>query len=139
MTETAMTQEQVEARLMEIAPPPQLAGEVTAEGLARYLLVRTQLGWSRNLTPFTRDDQLVPVWQIAAQFAAAHALMAVASVNRAAADEAARQIAAAWDDGAGIGEWTWDHLSGLGVDPAEVRRLDEARLAAENAGRGTAP
>lgn len=135
-TETpAMTQEQIEARLTEIAPPPQLAGEVTAEGMARYLLVRTQLGWSRNLTPFVRDDQLVPVWQIAAQFAAAHSLMALISVHRAAADEAARQIAAAWDDGAGIGEWTWEHLSALGVDPAEVRRLDEARLAAEDAGR----
>ena len=135
---TPMTREQIHARRNEIAPYPERGTRVTGESLARYLAVLAQLGWSRNVTPFIRDDQEIPYQQVAANFAAAHALLALHEVDPEKAALTAAQIADAWNDGAGIGEWLFEHLTRLGADPREVARLDEARLALENARRGIA-
>lgn len=139
MTETTMTQEQIRARQNEIAPYPEWGTKVTGESLARYLAVLAQLGWSRNVTPFIRDDQEIPPQQVAANFAAAHALLALHEADPEKAALTAAQIADAWNDGGGIGEWLYEHLTRLGVDPDEVARLDEARLALQNARREAAP
>ncbi len=135
---TPMTREQIRARMNEIAPYPDPAAEVTAESVTRYLAVCAQTGWARNITPFIRDDQEFPAFEIAALFAAAHALTALAEADPHRAGEVAGDIADAWNDGAGIGMWLHEHLTALGVDPAEVSRLDEARLAAENSAQETA-
>jgi hypothetical protein len=135
MTETTMTREQIRARQNEIAPYPDPGTEVTGESLARYLAALAQLGWSRNLTPFIRDDQEIPIQQVAANFAAAHALLALHEIDPEKAAFTAAQIADAWNDGGGIGEWLFEHLTRLGVDPREIARLDEARLVLENARR----
>lgn len=132
-TET-MTPEQIEARLTEIAPPPDPDAGVTAEGLARYMAVRATLGFTRNVTPFVRDDQLVPSWQICLEFAAAHLLSALQGEVPELADMLAQQVAQSWDDG-GMGEWLHEYLAALGVDSGEVAALDGARLAAEDAER----
>ena len=130
-----MTREQIRARMQEIAPYPEWGTEVTAQSLARHLAVCAQTGWARNITPFIRDDQEFPPQQIAANFAAAHLLIALAEVDPVRANFAAAQIADAWNDGGEIGTWLFEHLTALGVDPDEIARLDTARLAAEKAGR----
>jgi hypothetical protein len=138
MTETpAMTDWQIEERLLEIAPPPDPDAGVTADGLARYLAVRAQLGFTRNVTPFIRDDQQVSAWQICLEFAAAHLLFTLQGEVPDLADMVAQHIAQSWEDGE-IGEWLHEYLAAAGVDPSEVARLDEARLALEkSAGQAT--
>lgn len=118
--------QEIEARLREIAPYPAEGAEPTAENLARYLAVCAHLGWTRNITPFIRDDQEIPASLVCAQFAAARALYVLIGTGRENA--AAREIADAWDDGQMIGELLHDQLRHLGVDPEEVARLDAARL-----------
>jgi hypothetical protein len=110
---------------------------VTAEGLAKYFAVRAQLGFTRNVTPFVRDDQLVPAWQVCLEFAAAHLLFTLQGEVPELADMAAQQIAQSWDDGE-MGEWLHEYLAAAGIDSGEVARLDGARLAAENAERAGA-
>jgi len=120
---------QIRDRLAEIAPWPEWGTEITAEGVARYLAVCAQISWIRNVTPFIRSDQEIPVAQVVAQFAAAHALLALAEADPDRAKLTAAQIADAWNDGGGIGEWLWEHLTALGIDVDEIGRLDTARLA----------
>ena len=43
-------------------------------------------------------------------FAAAHALYALDASDPALGTQAALEIRNAWDDGAGVGEWLWEHL-----------------------------
>ena len=133
----AMTAGQIEARLTEIAPPPDTG--VTAAGLARYLAVCAELGFTRNITPFVRDDQLVPARTVCAEFAAAHALLALAEAYPDLADETARRIRDAWEDGNCLGAYLHADLTALRADPDEVARLDGAMLAAENAERAGEP
>ena len=129
MSTTEMTVAQIRKRLDEIAPYPEWGTKVTAGGMVRYLAVCAQLGFARNVTPFIRDDQEIPPALIAAQFAAAHAMLALEKADPKAASEAARQIAEAWNDGGEIGAWLYEHLAALGIDADEIGRLDTARLA----------
>ncbi len=138
MTTTETTQEQVEERLERIAPHPD-SKTVTAAGLARYLAVLAQMGFARNVTPFIRDDQEVPAGQILAEFAAAHALIALAEANPEYADETARRIIDAWEDPGCLGGYLHHDVTSFGVDPDELARLDGIRLALENAERGEKP
>lgn len=131
-TKTASAKE-IEAKLREIAPYPEYGNVVTSERLARYLTVRSQLAWARNLTPFVPDDMLAPIPGMMADFAAAHALLALAEVDQQLADRVATQITEAWNDGPGVGEWLYEHLAKLGVNPETIYQLDEARLALEKA------
>ena len=134
-TKPPMTAFQIEERLERIAPYPEWGKNVTAEGVARFLAVRAQLGYARNVTPFIRDDQEVSSALICAQFAAAHALITLAEADPEMAAEAARRIVDTWVDGSCLGGYLHDDVTALGVDPDEVSRLDEARLAAANAAR----
>jgi hypothetical protein len=131
-----MTAGQAEERLREIAPPPGQGTEVTARDLARYLAVRAQLGFTRNVTPFIREGQEVPAALVLAQFAAACALLVLGQADDEAAGVAARQITGAWADGNTLGACLHDYVTGLGIDVAELGRLDEARLGLEDGGRG---
>ena len=132
---TLMTASQVDERLEQIAPYPEWGTKVTAAGVARHLAVRAQLGFTRNVTPFIRDDQEVPASLICAQFTAAHVLIALSELAPEVADEAARRIVDGWVDGNCLGAYLHDDLTFLGVDPDEVARLDGARLAAAKAQR----
>jgi hypothetical protein len=131
----AMTAEQIDVRLREIAPPPEWGTNVTARGVARYFAVCAMLGYARNLTPFIRPDQEISYAQTCAQFATAHTLLALTESVPGQPDSVARDITDIWCDGGALGLWLHDHLTALGVDPAEVARLDGARLALENADR----
>ncbi len=100
---------QISDRLLEIAPYPERAEQVTAQGLARYLAVRASVINHQQLSPdapFSRSQ----VDLLTVLFCAAHALYALDECGRGVADQVAREIWNAWEDGGGIGEWLWDHL-----------------------------
>jgi hypothetical protein len=109
---------EIHARLDELAPYPS-GGDVTAAGLARYLAKQAQVSWSRGMNgPATLSP--AEVARMVSEFAAAHALLALADSDPSRADLVAAQIHDAWEDGGGVGEWTWDHL---GTDAMEIAGL----------------
>lgn len=124
----------IHAKLDELAPYP-AAGDVTATGLARYLAKQATVSWARGMNG---PDHLTPaeVARMVSEFAAAHALLALADCDPARADLVAAQIHGAWEDGGGVGEWTWDHL---GPDAREIGELayELAALPAEPIKEGT--
>jgi hypothetical protein len=109
---------EIHDRLDVLAPYPSI-GDVTAKGLARYLAKQAQVSWSRGMNG---PGHLTPaeVARMVSEFAAAHALLALADSDPARADLVATQIRDAWEDGGGVGEWTWDHL---GLDAGKIAAL----------------
>ena len=131
---TAMTRQQLRARLDEIAPWPDR--DPTPEAVARWLLVHAQREWVAHIIPFTTPGgpehlDVAAVAKLNAQFAAAHALLALIGTGRE--EQAAREIASAWNGGGATGIWIWEHLEHLGADPDEVTRLEQARMALDAA------
>lgn len=123
----------ISSRLMEIAPWPGWGDEATAASVARYLAVNAQMAFAMHITPFSGTDgsgRLDPdvIARINAQFAAAHSLLALREAAPDDAEAVAKEIATAWSDGQGVGEWLWDHLGR--VVSEEVERLAEDKLAA---------
>lgn len=105
---------EISRRISEIAPWPSWGDEATAASVARYLAVNAQVAFTMHITPFSGDGtgRLDPdvIARINAQFAAAHALLALQEADPAAATAVAQEISTAWNDGNGVGEWLWDHL-----------------------------
>jgi len=101
---------EIRAELDAIAPMPE-DGPITARELARHFAVRAgQRGWLA--LNGSSDEGLDPVRIAAmtAEFAAAHALLALAELTPDDADIVADQVRDAIWDGGGIGEWLWEHL-----------------------------
>jgi hypothetical protein len=106
---------EIRAKLDAIAPFPD--GEnVTARELARYMAVRAQERFTKMLHPAVPLDA-AQVAAMGAEFAAAHALFALAEAdgNVAPEDESssaftAAQIRDAIEDGGEIGSWLYEHL-----------------------------
>jgi hypothetical protein len=96
----------IRAKLDAIAPLPE-DRPPTAIALARHLAVRAAWRHVRQLDPRVPFDSR-QIAAMTAEFAAAHALYALAEGGTG--DEAAAQIADAWDDGAEICEWLYRHL-----------------------------
>jgi hypothetical protein len=97
---------EIRAKLDAIAPLPE-DRPPTALVLARHLAVRAAERHVRQLDPRVPFDSR-QIAAMTAEFAAAHALYALAEGG--SGDEAAAQIADAWDDGGEIGEWLYQHL-----------------------------
>jgi hypothetical protein len=117
-------------RLAEIAPYPPPDDPDAALKLARYMTVQGLRRNSRCLNTALNPDVVLSMDALSAlqfQYAVAHLLLAR---GRPAATLAA-EILTAWDDGAGIGEWLWEHAQILGIDGGEVVRLAEAEAALE--------
>jgi hypothetical protein len=135
-TETPpMTREEIRARLVEIAPWPDR--DPAPEAVARWLAVHAQREWVAHILPATMPGgpehlDVAAVAKMNAQFAAAHALLALIGTGRE--EQVAREIVLAWSGGGAEGMWLWEHLGHLGVDPAEVTRLEQARMALEGEG-----
>ncbi len=140
---------EIHAKLDRLAPYP-TEGNVTATGLARYLAKQAQVSWVRGMgspgcldrvevarmvSEFAAahallalvdsdpdgadavaaqihgavsDSMSVAVWTIISRFTGVLRGVTVAAVL------------GAWEDGGGVGEWTWDHL---GPDAGEIARL----------------
>ena len=101
-------------KLDEIAPFPE--GEtVTAPDLARFFAVRAQERFTKMLHPAMSVDP-EQVSAMGAEFAAAHALLALAETDTDTFSQetgsafVAAQIRDAIDDGGEIGEWLFEHL-----------------------------
>jgi|ERR1017187_3451649 hypothetical protein len=116
--ETAAKVREIRGQMEKLAPY-QASGQVTAKGVARYLAMETQVAWSRAMNG-TASPSVTDIAIITGQFAAVHALLALAEADPKAADETAAEIRDAWEDGGGVGEWTWEHL---GPDAKEIARL----------------
>jgi hypothetical protein len=105
---------EIRGKLDEIAPFPE--GEtVTAGVLARFFAVRAQERFTKMLHP-AMEVAPQQVAAMGAEFAAAHALYAIAEDDTTMpADEGrsafvAAQIRDAIDGGGDIGEWLFEHL-----------------------------
>lgn len=125
---TPMTADQINDRLREIAPAPE-----DARGLAKCLAVAALRRWHRHLAPFyfTDDEnsralERESVNSMCCEFATLHLLMAAINSRGSSVNELAAQITGAWDDGGEIGAWVWEHAQALGIDTAEVERLEDA-------------
>jgi hypothetical protein len=106
----------IRAQLKELVPYP-AGDDVTARQVAAYLATETSVAWARMMDT-AGSISTTDVAIVMGQFAAAHLLLALAEADEARANEAAAQIRDAWEDGGGQGEWTWEHLTRLGL-PAD--------------------
>lgn len=129
MTDDTRARE-IRAELNKLAPfredPP-----LTARETARYCAMEAQVAWARTMDPET-GIAMGDIGIVQGYFATAHALLALAAVDPAAADECAAQIVSAWNDGGGTGEWIYEHL---GPDAKRIAALAQemAALARETA------
>jgi hypothetical protein len=121
---------EIRAKLDAIAPLPE-DGAVTAGALARHFAVRAQERFTRMLHPAVPVDH-VQVSAMCAEFAAAHALIALEACRSRSGNLTAAQIRDAICDGGGVGEWLWEHLGGETF--AKVSGLAEAMAEAQAEG-----
>jgi hypothetical protein len=123
----------ITARYREMAPEPDPAKEHVARNVGAYLAVtglrRDRLSEDAILrdAPSPRDFDIARMSMAALRF-----LACARNADPDAAKQAAKEVADAWANGDGVGEWLRDLANGLGVNWAEVVRLasTEAALAA---------
>ncbi len=98
---------------------PTNSEDVTADRLARHMTVEAQHNFLiTNATEFNRAAMagFVYGWGVAFLL---RKLQEHASPE--VADEVARDLWAAWDDGSSLGEFTWEWLTEYGIDPEAIR------------------
>jgi len=110
-TAPAERAKQIRDRLAEIAPYPDTDEATTARSLARWLAMRSAVISHQQLSPDVPMSR-GQIDLLTILFAAAHALYALDASDPVLGRQAALEIRSAWDDGAGIGEWLWEHLGG---------------------------
>lgn len=114
------------SNLNEIAPYPRSADEVTAGALARHLAVSAQHRMAVNntlvdyRTPAEQARYLDNVGLLIAEHSVALMLRALTEHAPDQADEVARRVWLAWEDGAVIAEDVFAWLSEFGIDPERV-------------------
>jgi hypothetical protein len=103
-------------RQVEMADPPRFGGDRpdTAVALIGHLL--DQLN-HQPAEPIPASDPRWPLYVIArvSAYGMVWCLAALKRVDPAAADSAAARLAAAWEAGDGIGEWSWQWAQELGA------------------------
>lgn len=125
---------EINRRLDDIAPYPERTAAATAPVLARYL-AKQALVTSERATAIGGDPAVAEVRALVAEFAAAHALLALAQADPAWADRVAGEIYGAWEDGEGVHWLTWQHL---GDDAEQVALLARELAGLAKAGDVTA-
>lgn len=101
------------------APYPTSSGEVTAENLARHLTVQAQRTNGQIMTASGIDRDAMA--RFVYEFGCAHLLReALAHLGPVDADEIARALWEAWDDGGTPGELLWEWLTEYGINPEQV-------------------
>ncbi|MEV0382323.1 hypothetical protein [Nonomuraea sp. NPDC050643] len=114
--------------LNDLMPPyPRAEQDVTADGLARRLMVEAHADRVRAAS-YHQVAEPAPAEASAYHYANASAtagyaaslfLTRLAEIAPALADEMARAVWRSWED-APLTEWTWAALQELGIDPAQV-------------------
>jgi hypothetical protein len=132
-TTAPRTPTQISARFREIAPYPDKDSPEQAKALAGWLTGQAQRRWTRCLDLIPQEGPLymTTISAMLSDFAALHLLMAMAEIDTGTADRLAVQIRETWDDGGEVGPLIWQHAVALGIDPAEISRLEEACHALE--------
>jgi hypothetical protein len=108
----AMQRAEIHRRLHQIAPGPGDDGSVTAAALATFMAGQAQVQWTQHISNGWASDAPLDVGAVrlmTAQYAAAHALQAIASATEQLAALPAK-IRDAWEDGGGVGEHLFDIL-----------------------------
>lgn len=120
--------------LAEVAAYPATEDEATAARIARTMAVSAQTRWHRNwalmeqldLGEVSRSEWHATAAAMAAEFGVSMLLRTLVELDPAAADRAAGQLWADWEDGATLGEGLWEWLNADGIDPEQVNRLADA-------------
>lgn len=106
--------------LYEIAPYPRSESEVTAEALGRHLTVQAWAHRTHRKNATSPADREWATSEIVNLFGIVSFLRALQAVAPETADEAAKNLWLAWDDGGAIDEWLHTWLQGFGIDPKRV-------------------
>lgn len=106
--------------LNEIAPYPRSESEVTAESLGRHLTVQAWAHRTHRQSATSLADREWATSEVVNLFGIASFLRALQAVAPETADEAAKNLWLAWDDGGAIDEWLHTWLVGFGIDPERV-------------------
>lgn len=106
--------------LNELAPYPRRESEVTAESLARSLLVQAQANRHRMIRGRAPGDAVAGANRLVDVYGVVKLLKVLQTVAPDAADAVARDLWSDWHDGAAVGEWLHAWLSGAGIDPDAV-------------------
>lgn len=91
-------------------------------GQLEELLTATQRLWLKVMDgpEMSKDERTMAIVQCCTYFSAAWYLRALSEAAPDKAVEACKHLAEILNDGGGVGEWTWDLLSGMGLDPATI-------------------
>jgi hypothetical protein len=137
-TTSPMTREQISARFRAIAPYPDSSTPDQAKALAGWLTGQAQRRWTRCLDLIDQEGPLylMTISAMLSDFAALHLLMGLTEIDTATADRLAAEIRETWDSDGEVGPLIWQHAVALGIDPAEVSRLEEACYALEVSAKG---
>lgn len=91
------------------------------------LLTATQQLWRKFMdgdSELPRDEQAQMVAQFCAYFSAAWYLRALMTEAPEQAGKVCESLQDILEDGGGVGEWTWDLLSEMGIDPDTIAPAD---------------
>jgi len=106
--------------LNDIAPYPRSVDEVTAYSLGRHLAVQAWVQRTHRRTATSGTDWEWSTSEIVNLFAIVWLLRALQAVAPETADEAAKDLWLAWEDGGAVREWLWSWLTAAGIDPGQV-------------------
>jgi len=122
-----------EPTLAELLAYPTRVEDVTAKSMLRYLLVQAQVLQARVADEAAGYGRIKSAGEYAMAFAATHLLrdLIADDPNFQGANEAARELWEAWDDGATMGECLWDWLTAEGLAPEQIQLAYEAARSAD--------
>lgn len=106
--------------LNDIAPYPATEDEVTAESLARHLTVTAWAHRTHRKNATSSTDREWATSEIVNTFGIVSLLRALQAVAPETADEAAKDLWLAWEDGGSVDEWLHAWLTGFGIAPERV-------------------
>ena len=129
--------------LNKLAPYPTREQDVTADALARVMAVTGQGDNARIFpTMYARDNaegtpefvamDLIHAMTMAGavqSYTIVHLLRTLQEIAPDKADEVAKDVWNAWEDGGAIGEWLYEWLTEYGIDPAAVADIARQAMA----------
>ncbi|TYK45195.1 hypothetical protein [Actinomadura decatromicini] len=118
--------------LNDIAPYPRRESEVTAESLARSLMVQAQANRHRMVHGRDADDAVAGGNRLVDVYGLVKLLKVLQTVAPDAADQVARDLWRDWHDGAAVWEWldSWLRAAGIAPERVDAAAADLMRAAA---------
>lgn len=124
--------------LDKIAPYPQREEDVTADVMAAHFAAFALMHQALVLNHLDhkndRADYMRSIGHAVSYYGLASLLRQVKRhAGAEKADEVAKALWEAWEDGSSIGEWCWEWLTEYGIDPEAVQKAAAEVHAAEAA------